>query len=254
MIEDLIFIAKEAGKKILDVYKSSDFGVEYKEDKSPLTLADKVANETICSFLRKKYPDIPIVSEENRVVSKDEIMTYKRFFLIDPLDGTKEFLKKNGEFTVNIALVEDGKPIKGVVYIPVSNEVYYAEKGLGAFSNSGRLKILPKPKELKAVISRSHAGKPELDFLNKMGIKKTVNVGSSIKFCWLATGKADVYIRKTEISTWDIAAGVVICEETGIHVTDFNGNEIDFSNTLVKGIKAVSRFVPNPHRAISHIA
>ncbi len=239
MIEDLISIAKEAGKKILDVYESPDFGVEYKADNSPLTLADQVANEVICSFLRKKYPEIPIVSEENSVVSRDEIMSYKRFFLIDPLDGTKEFLKKNGEFTVNIALIEDGIPIKGIIYIPVLGEIYYAEKGHGAFFDGKRLQTLSRPKELKAVISRSHAGKPELDFLDRMGVKKTIHVGSSIKFCWLATGKADLYVRKTEINTWDIAAGVVICEEAGIHITDFNGDEIDFSNTLVQGIKAV---------------
>ena len=227
MIEDLVSIAKEAGKKIMEFYEG-DFEVEYKEDESPLTCADKAANEIICDFLREKYPDIPVLSEEDN--PKD--IPWDRFFAVDPLDGTKEFIGGKGEFTVNIALIENGEPVKGVIYIPNWDEVYYGEKGGGV--NFER----EKTDEKTGVVSRSHSGEEELAILEEMDVKKIVHVGSSIKFCWLASGKADVYVRKTPLMIWDMAAAYAICGEVGVQIRDFSGNRIDFSELTVPGIRA----------------
>jgi 3'(2'), 5'-bisphosphate nucleotidase len=237
MIKDLIFIAKEAGAKILEIYETQNYSIEYKEDESPLTLADKKAHEIIFDFLSEKYPNITVISEEN--FSGAERIEEKTFFIVDPLDGTKEFISKNGEFTVNIAYIENGELRAAVIYIPVWDEVYFAEKNKGAFllKNDSEVKLpLQKNEEKVAVISRSHSGEVETEFLGKMGIKNIINVGSSIKLCWLASGKANIYVRKTPMMLWDIAAGYLICEEAGAVITEFDGSPVDLAKLKLQGM------------------
>lgn len=238
MIKDLIFIAKKAGEEILKIYGEKDFVIEYKSDDSPLTFADTKANEVICDFLRAKFPNIKILSEEN---STNGIMENEKYFIVDPLDGTKEFINRNGEFTVNIALIEKAEIICGVIYIPVWDEVYYAEKGEGAFLQKDEQEIklpLNKNAEKVAVVSRSHSGELEREMIKKTGISKIVDVGSSIKFCWLAEGKVDLYVRAIPLKIWDLSAAYLICCEAGAEVKDFEGNEIDFTKITVPGIIA----------------
>lgn len=241
MIDDLIFIAKEASKKILEIYNGKDFAVEYKSDESPVTIADKSSNKLICDFLAKKYPDIPILSEENELVSDNIVKSWKRYFAVDPLDGTKEFIGRNGDFAVNIALVSEGKPVCGVMYMPCRDEFYFAERNRGAYlaRKNGEKTKLPYAhnKEPVAIVSRSHSSNVETDMLAKMGVKKILNAGGPIKFGLLASGEVDIYLRKTPLMIWDMAAGYIVCEETGVKVTEFDGKEVDFGKILVKGIR-----------------
>jgi 3'(2'), 5'-bisphosphate nucleotidase len=230
-----------AGEAILKVY-DSPFSVEYKEDNSPLTLADKLSHEIISTGLRK-LTAYPVISEEMAEVIYEKRKDWDTFWLVDPLDGTKEFVKRNGEFTVNIALIENGKPVLGFIYIPVQRILYYAVQGKGAYkvaniqSNNGEDIIkagekLPLPqsadKEFTILGSRSHQSELLTDaFINEQKAKhnsiRIMTSGSSIKFCMVAEGIADAYPRFSPTMEWDSAAGQAIVEEAGKKVVLIDG-------------------------------
>lgn len=227
-VNEIIRIAKDAGSEIMKIYETDDFAVVDKSDNSPLTKADKAANEIIVSALKTNYPEIPIISEENKAIPYDERKNWNWFWLVDPLDGTKEFIKKNGEFTVNIALIYNGKPVMGVVGIPARNQVYYAVAGKGAFkidtdNNTINLQVnSPRTDTIALIGSRSHPS-PEFDaYLKQMENKYAqvdfVPAGSSLKFCLVAEGKADVYPRLGPTMEWDTAAGHAVVLEAGARV------------------------------------
>lgn len=218
-LENIVFIAKEAGEAIMQIYKK-DFIIEYKEDDSPLTEADTKANEIICSSLQKLYPIIPIMSEENKQTEYAIRKNWEYYWCIDPIDGTKEFIKKNDEFTVNIALINKNTPILGVVYAPAINEMYKAKKGEGAFKNGKKLplKINTQPdKKLTVVASKSHLSSETQEFIDNLDTQEIeqVSKGSSLKLCMVATGEADIYPRLAPTMEWDTAAADAIVREAG---------------------------------------
>jgi 3'(2'), 5'-bisphosphate nucleotidase len=228
-IDEVMYVAREAGCRILEVYGQKELFVEHKEDSSPLTLADKVSHELIASKLRSLYPEIPILSEED-VVPYEARKGWEYFWLVDPLDGTKEFIKRNGEFTVNMALIRGDRPIFGVIYAPARDELFYAMKGEGAYkidAGGKRLRIVPAgilKDTLMVVASRSHKTKELEDYMAHLKtICKAieyVSSGSSLKFCLVAEGKAHIYPRLGPTMEWDTAAGQIIVEEAGGAVVD----------------------------------
>ena len=234
-INKIVAIAKEAGTAIMTIY-AKDFEVEFKEDESPLTEADKTANTIICEALQKLYPAIPILSEENKAAEYDERKNWEYLWVIDPLDGTKEFIKKNGEFTVNIALVHNNTPVLGVVYAPALDITYYAKQGNGAVKEQGNdtLKLPIKTntapeKVLTVVASRSHLS-PEtetfIDSLSKTTESVTMtSIGSSLKLCLVAEGEADYYPRLAPTMEWDTAAADAVVRESGKMTYQFETNE-----------------------------
>lgn len=208
----------------MKVYEGSDdWEVEAKSDDSPLTRADRNANDVIVQHLESLPEGYPIISEENKLQAYDERRGFKRFWLVDPLDGTKEFIKRNGEFTVNIALVEEGRPILGVVYVPVSKDIYYAVKGAGAMHRSASgeettLKANPyqlSDSGLRVVCSRSHINEATQSYIDNLTEPETVSKGSSLKFMLLASGQAEVYPRMGPTMEWDTGAAQIILEEAG---------------------------------------
>lgn len=212
---DIRRIAREAGLAILDIYnRPGDWQVEIKGDDSPLTQADRVSNEIIV----RQLPEYPIISEENKEIPFAERQTYTRCWLVDPLDGTKEFIQRNGDFTVNIALVENGAPILGVVHIPATNETYWAVKGAGAFLEEAPLQAatfaLTDP-GLKVVASRSHSNPETEAFIAGLNQPELVSRGSALKFLLLASGQAHVYPRLAPTMEWDTGAAQIVLEEAG---------------------------------------
>lgn len=208
--------AKAAGEEIIKIYESGDFSVESKSDNSPLTLADKASHLKIVSFLEKT--GIPILSEEGRDIEYEERSKWDYFWMIDPLDGTKEFIKKNGEFTVNIALIQGNLPVLGVVYPPILKDMYAAVHGQGAKLNGVKISTskasLDQP-GLKVVASRSHMSSETQDFVDKLNDPEIVSKGSSLKLLMVACGEADVYPRFGPTMEWDTAAAHVIVTEAG---------------------------------------
>jgi len=218
MIEKITSAAREAGKKILEYYEE-DIDVTLKDDNSPLTKADLAAHHEILAHLKKIDPDTPVISEESGVPEYEVRKKWNRFWLVDPLDGTKEFIKKNGEFTVNIAFIENGKPVLGVVYVPAFDVMYYAEKGTGSFKKEGNNRAVKlnsssydRTEKAVIVVSRSHGDDSTVKKLNKLDIEVAEKVpsGSSIKFCLVAEGKADLYPRFGPTMEWDTAAADAI--------------------------------------------
>ena len=231
LIETLINISKDAGNAILEVYDSNtkDFGIDYKHDNSPLTKADKASDKVICKNLINIDKNIPILSEEGENIKYDTRKEWKRFWLVDPLDGTKEFIKRNGEFTVNIALIEDGKPILGIVYAPVLKIVWYGSIETGSFiikDNIKRpIKVIPPENDssIKIVSSRSHSNNPKLKkFLKKFDNYKLVKMGSSIKICLVADGSAHFYPRFGPTMEWDTAAAHAVVKFAGGNIMNLN--------------------------------
>ena len=235
-IHKINFIAKKAGNEIIKIYQQ-DFEVDYKADNSPLTKADLKSNEIIIESLKDLYPEIPILSEENKEVPYNIRRNWEYFWLVDPLDGTKEFVKKNGEFTVNIALIHKDTPVLGVIYAPVLEVLYYAQKEKGAFKQEKNKKPqrLPICREvnndtLKVIVSKSHYSQETRDFVNNLKNKheKTIEfirIGSSLKLCLIAEGKADIYPRLAPTMEWDIAAGQAIVEESKGRITKYKTKE-----------------------------
>lgn len=216
--------AEEACQEILAVYNSGDFQAEAKGDNSPLTLADKKAHQKISIILERA--GLPILSEEGSSISYEQRRLWEYYWLVDPLDGTKEFIKRNGEFTVNIALINKSTPILGVVAVPVNGDLFYAAKGHGAFlKKDGQVvELVKRPSAdmnksgLKVVASRSHLNEETQVFMDKLKDPVLVSKGSSLKFMLLAEGKADVYPRYAPTMEWDTAASHAILNELGIRV------------------------------------
>jgi 3'(2'), 5'-bisphosphate nucleotidase len=223
--------SQAASTEILSVYNSDDFQTESKGDNSPLTLADKKAHHAIVSIL--KSSNLPILSEEGKSIPYEERRQWEYFWMVDPLDGTKEFIKRNGEFTVNIALIEKQTPILGVVTVPVTGEEYYGGRGLGSFLKLkdqviALAKHKPadlKQKGLRVVASRSHMNEETQEFIDQLIEPQLVSSGSSLKFMLLASGKADVYPRFAPTMEWDTAAGHAIVKELGITITQRNSSQ-----------------------------
>ena len=223
-IQDIVKIAKDAGKAIMEIY-NQDFGVEFKSDNTPLTIADRKANEIIVTALNQLpvnsflQQNIPILSEEGRDVPFDERKNWEYFWLIDPLDGTKEFVKKNGEFTINIALIYKDVPIIGVVYSPALNVCYWAKRNEGAFKDGKKLPIKANRQRdvYKIVASRSHMSNETKDFIEAIDTDKEkviISIGSSLKICLVAEGEANIYPRLSPTMEWDTAAAHAIVNES----------------------------------------
>lgn len=238
MIQDIITIAQRASLQILHVYNEpSLFESKFtKEDQSPLTLADEYSNKIIVEGLQALASHIPIISEENENTPYELRKGWKRFWLVDPLDGTKEFLKRNGQFTVNIALIEDGVPVLGVIDLPCTQELYYAYQGKSFKLNKNTQEVTQifvneKPnKNLIATGSISHKSDEETVFLKQYSIERTINIGSSIKFCYLAEGRADIYYRHGPTMEWDTAAGHAIVNGAGGTVEGLSYNKQSLLN------------------------
>lgn len=222
IILQVVDIAEEAGKAILEIYNSDDLGVESKSDESPLTKADTTANKIICDGLISINADIPIISEENKSIPYEERKDFTYYWMVDPLDGTKEFIKKNGEFTVNIALMHKHSPIASVVYAPVLDKMYYAVEGQKAFLRVNKTweklnanKFNLADNGLRVVCSRSHLNDATQSFINDLDQPVKVSKGSSLKFLILAEGGAEVYPRMAPTMEWDTAAAHIILLESG---------------------------------------
>jgi|WetSurMetagenome_2_1015567.scaffolds.fasta_scaffold160401_2 3'(2'), 5'-bisphosphate nucleotidase len=234
MTRAILPILQEAGKAIMDVYEKEElFNTEYKQDLSPLTEADKRSNHIICDALTALYPEIPIISEENKQAEYEIRSTYTKFFLVDPLDGTKEFIKRNGEFTINVAYLEGDTTLRGYVYVPVTQKTYIGEKFEGAWSieKDGRqIALSAKPFNLmddgiRVVASRSHRDPRTDKIISLLNHPEIVSIGSALKFIKLAEGEAHFYPRLAPTMEWDTAAAQCIVEEAG-------GSVIRFDNRL----------------------
>ena len=216
-IQDIVAIAKEAGNAIMQIYKQ-DFEVEYKQDSSPLTLADKEANNIIEDGLNKLSVNFPVLSEEGDDIPYENRKHWEYFWLVDPLDGTKEFVKRNDEFTVNIALIHKDTPVLGVVYAPALDMCYWAKQGEGAFKDGQRLpiKTVNQRNTYKIVASRSHMSDETQAFIDAIDTdkeKKLIEIGSSLKICLVAEGEADIYPRLGSTMEWDSGAAHAIINE-----------------------------------------
>ncbi len=233
IIEDVKKIAKEAGEEILNIYNSNEgFDIEHKSDDSPLTIADKRANNIIVKGLKKLDVVFPIISEETKLVDYQERQSYKTCWMVDPLDGTKEFIKRNGEFTVNIALIHESQSVLGVVYVPVTGETYSAVKDEGAiYCTDETCKMIEcnefkiDAQGLRVVCSRSHLNDATKAFVDKLDSPELVSKGSSLKFLTLAEGNAELYPRLAPTMEWDTAAAHIILEEAGGHVLNAENNQ-----------------------------
>jgi 3'(2'), 5'-bisphosphate nucleotidase len=228
-IQDIVTIAKEAGKAIMQVYKQ-DFEVEYKQDNSPLTLADKKANDIIEDGLNRLSVNFPILSEEGKEIPYKDRKHWEYFWLVDPLDGTKEFVKKNDEFTVNIALIHKDTPVLGVVYAPALDKCYWSKKGRGAFRDGQRLplKTVDQRNTYKVVASRSHMSDETQAFIDAIDTdkeKELISIGSSLKICLVAEGEADIYPRLGPTMEWDTGAAHAIINETGKSLQRYEYNK-----------------------------
>ena len=212
---------------IINSQNTPQTSIELKDDKSPLTLADRISHETIVEQLTQSFPNIPVLSEEGSVqYSFEERKKWSEYFLVDPLDGTKEYIKRNGEFTVNIAFIENRRPTIGVIHIPVQSVSYYGD-GDTAFKSDRQsgpvvVRVNNKTRDRVAVRSRSHASQEEENVLKQFGVVDFISVGSSIKFCMVAEGKADIYYRHGPTMEWDTAAGQAIVQAAGGNV--FSGS------------------------------
>lgn len=226
LLQDVIRIADEASKAILQVY-NSDFAITHKDDDSPLTAADLASHETIVRGLTSIAPDIPILSEESASLPWSDRKKWQTYWLVDPLDGTREFIKRNGEFTVNIALIHEHQPVLGVVHVPVSHCCYYATVKGGSYKQmNGTVQDLHVRKTVTDHFiiagSRSHGSDLQKKFFDSLGPQtETIIVGSSLKFCLLAEGLLDLYPRFGPTSEWDSAAAQCVVEQAGGLVTDF---------------------------------
>ena len=225
LLPRVIDLVMDAGVKILDIYQQDDLGIEYKKDDSPLTRADKAAHDVLVAGLDRLNCG-PVLSEESASVPWDTRRVWTRYWLVDPLDGTKEFIKRNGEFTVNVALVDQGVPVLGVVYAPAKDLLYFGAQGQGAHrrdadGNEVAIKpaALPKADEVWRVVgSRSHQSEEFETFMKMFAAPEMVAMGSSLKLCLVADGSADLYPRLGPTSEWDTAAAQAVAEAAGAQV------------------------------------
>lgn len=242
LLETAIKASLSAGKRIMEIYDNEDFEVEAKSDDSPLTKADKASHEIIMEYLQKT--DIPVLSEEGKDLPYEERKGWNRLWIVDPIDGTKEFIKKNGEFTVNIALIENQQPILGVIYVPAMRELYFAAKDFGSFKlkditeftsldeiqeSALKLPFQVRKETYTVVASKSHLTLETENFINEIKREKgnvsSISKGSSLKLCMVAEGLADCYPRFAPTMEWDTAAGQAICTYAGKTVIDYDTKE-----------------------------
>ena len=215
-------LAREAGRATLTYYNGAPSDVREKGDRSPVTLADEVAHDILLEGLRRLDPDTPVVSEEAEAADYQTRRNWRRFWLVDPLDGTKEFIKRRAEFTVNLGLIEDGEPVLGVVLAPALDLLYWAVKGEGAWreeKGGAPIRIYSTPPApgaaLTVVESLSHPSAELEEYLKTIPVARRVKAGSSLKFCWVAEGRADVYPRLGPTMEWDVAAGDCVYRQSG---------------------------------------
>jgi 3'(2'), 5'-bisphosphate nucleotidase len=234
LLLDVTALAREAGRAILEVYASA-FAVTEKEDRSPLTEADLRSERLILAGLRRLAPEIPVLSEESDQVPWSTRRSWSRLWVVDPLDGTREFVQRNGEFTVNIALIDHHRPVLGVVHAPVLERDYFACEGSGAFRSDGAgvgrpIRVVKRGAgPVRVVGSRSHRGSSLDAFLERVGPHAFVEVGSSLKLCLVAEGQADVYPRLGPTSEWDTAAGQCVLEQAGGQVLKLDGEPLSYN-------------------------
>ncbi len=237
---ELLRLAQTAAHEIMDVY-ASNFAVATKSDLSPVTEADARAEKVILAGLARQYPGIPVLAEEAASSGKDAGHLGNTFFLVDPLDGTKEFVSRNGEFTVNIALIEHGRPVAGVVYAPAIGDMYWGDVAAGAAHATlqpemsiadarwTKITVRPSPPEgLTVVASRSHMDAATEAYLANLKVKQLTSAGSSLKLCLVAAGKADLYPRFGRTMEWDIAAGQAVLEAAGGKVLQTDGTPLRY--------------------------
>lgn len=235
-IPTLLDLAKKAGDRILTIYHQSDINVQYKENHSPLTQADLDAHQCIIEGLLQLTPDIPVLSEEGKNIPWEKRKQWTRYWLVDPLDGTREFLKRNGEFTVNIALIEHHYPIAGIIYAPVKQHFYYADKESLAYKKIANEPALPihtkkvNPEKIYAAMSRHHGLDQLQHFIDQIPQLESLQVGSSLKFCLVAEGLADIYPRLSPTCEWDSAAAQCIVEQAGGQVLDLQGQRLRYND------------------------
>jgi len=227
-LDEVCALAGAAAEAIMRVYARDDFDVREKDDRSPLTAADLASHKVIVEGLRALTPDIPVLSEESADIDWDTRRQWSRYWLVDPLDGTREFLKRNGEFTVNIALIDRHASVMGVVLAPVTGELYAASVDQGAFVRRGdagqsTLRTRQPASPLVVAGSRSHASERQLALLSGLGEYTKVPMGSSLKFCLIADGRADLYLRAGPTSEWDTAAAQCVLEQAGGRVMQLDG-------------------------------
>lgn len=234
LIDPVIALAEEAGRAILKVY-ASDFDVQSKDDDSPLTQADLASNRCIVAGLKALTPEIPIISEESGLPDFKTRSSWDRYWLIDPLDGTKEFVNRNGEFTVNIALIDHQKPVFGVVHVPVQQKTYVGCEGFGAErrDQNGSAESIQvaaaSSTPVRVVGSRSHRGASLDAYLKTLGECDMIPMGSSLKFCVIAEGGADLYPRLGLTSEWDTAAAQAVVEQAGGQVVTLDGKPMKYN-------------------------
>jgi 3'(2'), 5'-bisphosphate nucleotidase len=234
LVEPIVALSRQAGDAILEVY-ATDFDVQAKDDDSPLTQADMAAHRVIDKGLKDLTPGIPVISEESGLPDFDERGQWETYWLIDPLDGTKEFVNRNGEFTVNIALIQENRPVLGVVHVPVINKTYTGCECRGAtVRNDGGepqpIEVASKTSDpVRVVGSRSHRGASLDAFLEQLGAVEMLAMGSSLKFCIVAEGKADIYPRLGLTSEWDTAAAQAVVEQAGGAVVELDGSPLAYN-------------------------
>ena len=242
-IDSLLDVAKQAGGGILDVYNgvSGDMQVSYKEDQSPLTVADSASHHIIASRLAELTPNIPVLSEEGKDITYEEREKWEYYWCVDPLDGTKEFIKRNGEFTVNIALIYNNQPVLGIIYVPVTDMIYLGGMNIGSWkvlpdSTVKKLKVQPKDENRTAVGSRTHSSEEEAELLKAHNVTQTISIGSSLKFCMIAEGAAQIYYRHGPTMEWDTAAGHAIAVYSGASMTTPDGKPFTYNKpSLLNG-------------------
>ena len=238
VLEQLVDISRRAGLKILEWY-GGDMGITLKSDDSPLTKADLASHDLITAELSDRWPDIPILSEESTDIPWETRQNWQQYWLVDPLDGTKEFINHNGEFTVNIALIRDHQPIMGVVHVPVTDTSYFGARGPGAWCQHGNAEAetievrIPAAQPAIIVGSRSHANPELASQLQRLGPHELTSMGSSLKFCRIAEGLADFYPRLGPTCEWDTAAAQAVVEAAGGRVVKIDGSALDYNAKAV---------------------
>jgi len=257
-IQDVILVALKAGEEILKIYNKKNFEIEIKNDNSPVTEADYISNKIIVESLKELYPEIPLISEEMKNQPFEVRKNWNTVWSIDPIDGTKEFIKKNGEFSVNIALVQNGKTVLGVVYAPATEDLYFAEKNKGAyFLNLSNLDNEPKKMPFVdrnkrdyfvAFESRSNQeSNTRKEFLKMLNLENSkmeyITMGSSLKGCIIATGKADFYPKMGNIKEWDTSAIQIVLEESDAQIIDIENHSISDEVSLAYNKEVLK----NPH-------
>ncbi|MBX2825528.1 MAG: 3'(2'),5'-bisphosphate nucleotidase CysQ [Gammaproteobacteria bacterium] len=234
LTDEALGIARLAGQRIVEVY-GSEFDVSYKSDSTPVTTADMAAHDIIVEQLGSLSPSLPVLSEESETVSFEERHQWQTYWLVDPLDGTREFLRRNGEFSVNIALISHNRPIAGVIVAPVLDLAYFASAGNGAFKQTGQeiaqpIQVRPAPKPITVARSRNPKTGPRLQhFLDAIGEHDEIPMGSALKSCLVAEGAADIYARLGPTGEWDTAAAQCIVEEAGGHIQDTQQRDLVYN-------------------------